>query len=157
MYSSILVAIDPDQPRSWSDALPAASALARCFSARLTLCTVVRDAEAAVEAQWSAIGYRDMIEQARTRLATIADEVPDLPVSVAVGPGTICNGILDLARSHGADLIVLASHRPELKDHVISANAARVARRAACSVLIVRDGKDGGGSVPGSSVPAAGA
>ena len=138
MYSSILVAIDPDQPRSWSDALPAAAALARCFSARVTLCTVVRDAEAAVEAQWSAIGYREMVEVARVRLLELASGVAGLDVRVEVGTGTICRGILDLAGRVGADLIVLASHEPGRMDYLLGANASRVARRAPCSVFVVR-------------------
>jgi hypothetical protein len=50
----------------------------------------------------------------------------------------VCGGVLEVARRVQADLIVLASHVPELKDYLLSANAARVARRAACSVLVVR-------------------
>jgi nucleotide-binding universal stress UspA family protein len=36
-------------------------------------------------------------------------------------------------------VIVLASHRPELKDYLLGPNAARVVRHAKCSVLVVRD------------------
>ena len=36
------------------------------------------------------------------------------------------------------DLIVMASHRPELKDYLIGPNAARVVRHADCSVQVVR-------------------
>ena len=138
MYSRILVAVDLDQPGSWAEALPSAATLARCFCARLTLCSVVRDVDAAVEAEWSAIGYREMLDMTRVRLEALASSVDDMAVDVEVGTGTICGGILDAARRIGADLIVLASHVPGMADHVWAGNAARVARRAECSVLVVR-------------------
>ena len=138
MYSRILVAIDPDQPPSWGVAIPAAVALASCFSARLTICSVVRDAKAAVEAQWSSIGYREMIDLTKVRLAKIASAMGDMPIDVEVGTGTICAGILDVAGRVGADLIILASHIPGMTDRLWAGNAARVARRAECSVLVVR-------------------
>ena len=138
MYKNILIAVDADEPASWADALPVAADLARCFSARLTVCSVVRDVEAELEAEWSPIGYREMLELARVRLLELAATLPGLTVDVEVGTGTICGGVLAVAERVQADLIVLASHVPELKDYLLSANAARVARRAACSVLVVR-------------------
>jgi glycine betaine/choline ABC-type transport system substrate-binding protein len=38
-----------------------------------------------------------------------------------------------------ADLIVMASHRPSLKDYLLGPNAAHVARHARCTVYIVRE------------------
>lgn len=138
MYRNILLAMDPDEPDSWSDALPVAARLARCFSADLTFCSVVRDVDAELEAEWSPIGYREMLDHARVRLLELAATLPDLAPQVEVGTGTVCRGVLDVAERVHADLIVLASHVPEFRDYLLSANAARVARRAACSVLVVR-------------------
>ena len=143
MYKNILIAVDAGEPASWADALPVAAELARCFSARLTLCSVVRDVEAELEAEWSPIGYREMLELARVRLIELAATLPDLNADVEVGTGTICRGVLEVAERVQADLIVLASHVPELKDYLLSANAAQVARRAACSVLVVRQSAAG--------------
>jgi nucleotide-binding universal stress UspA family protein len=138
MYKNILIAVDTDEPASWADALPVAAELARCFAARLTLGSVVCDVEAELEAEWSPIGYREMLEMARVRLLELAATLADLNVDVEVGTGTIGRGVLELAERVQADLIVLASHVPELKDYLLSANAAKVARRATCSVLVVR-------------------
>ena len=52
--------------------------------------------------------------------------------------GNIWRTIIRIAERAEADLIVLASHRPEMKDYLIGANAASVARHARCSVLVVR-------------------
>ncbi len=47
--------------------------------------------------------------------------------------------ILKAVEETGCDLIVMASHRPALKDYLLGPNAARVVRHANCSVLVVRD------------------
>ncbi len=46
--------------------------------------------------------------------------------------------ILDYAADLGADLIVLASHRPGIEDYFLGSTAARVVRHATCSVLVSR-------------------
>ena len=53
--------------------------------------------------------------------------------------GTIYSEILKVAEDCSADLIIMASHRPELKDYMLGPNASRVVRHANCSVLVVRD------------------
>lgn len=137
MYSHILLAIDLDQPGSWEKAMPVALALGRCFAAPITLCTVVPDAEAELEAEWSAAAYREMIDTARARLRNLARE-QGADMAAEVGLGSIWGGILDTAERVGADLIVLASHKPAMKDYLLGANASRVVRSAPCSVLVVR-------------------
>ncbi len=47
--------------------------------------------------------------------------------------------VLRAAERLGADLIVMAAHRPELSDYLIGPNSARVVRHARQSVLILRD------------------
>jgi nucleotide-binding universal stress UspA family protein len=69
----------------------------------------------------------------------VRDRVPaNLQVDCHVVHGTVYEKILELAAEVGADLIVMASHRPELKDFLIGPNAARVVRHAKISVLVVR-------------------
>ena len=141
MYRRILLAVDLDQPASWGKAMPTALALARCFDAAITLCTVVLDADAEVEAEWSAAGYREMIETAHAKLRNLARE-HEAAMATEVGLGSVSGGILATAERVGADLIVLASHKPGMKDCLLGANASRVMRRATCSVLVVRGGPE---------------
>jgi nucleotide-binding universal stress UspA family protein len=69
----------------------------------------------------------------------VGERIPDgIPVQHVVACGTIYEEILDFARQHSVDLIVMASHRPELSDYLLGPNAARVTRHAACSVMVVR-------------------
>ncbi|MBC7136599.1 MAG: universal stress protein, partial [Oceanibaculum nanhaiense] len=72
--------------------------------------------------------------------AFIDTEIPkDIPTQCIVAEGTVYERILELAKKLKIDLIVLAAHRPELKDYLLGPNAARVVRHAACSVLVVRE------------------
>ena len=52
--------------------------------------------------------------------------------------GHAYNTILDEAEKSGADLIIIASHRPGLQDYLLGSTAAKVVRHANCSVLVVR-------------------
>ncbi len=70
----------------------------------------------------------------------IADNIPsDISTQAIVAKGTVYEEILHTAGEIGCDLIVMASHRPELQDYLLGPNAARVVRHGKCSVLVVRD------------------
>ena len=47
--------------------------------------------------------------------------------------------ILEAAEEAEADLIVVGSHRPAMKDYLLGTNASRVMRHARCSVLVARE------------------
>ena len=46
--------------------------------------------------------------------------------------------ITEFANTHGADCIVIGSHRPGLKDFFLGSTAARVVRHADCAVHVLR-------------------
>jgi len=140
MYRNILVPVDLDEPSSWEKSLPTAAALARCFDAPLALVTVVPDWNLILEVQRAPIAYREFLEIARARINALAETV-DAPTPPAchVESGSIYGGILAAAERIGADLIVLSSHRPQMQDYLLGANASRVVRHARCSVFVVRD------------------
>lgn len=52
--------------------------------------------------------------------------------------GTIYDEILRAADKLNVEVIVIGSHRPELKDYLLGPNAARVVRHAKQSVYVVR-------------------
>ena len=140
MYSSILVAVDLDEPSSWQKSVPTALAIGKCFGAKVGLVHVVSDVLLAVEAEWSGLALHRILETARARLGLLADELKtDTEIEAHVATGRVFRGILDVAEQKRADLIVLASHRPEMKDFLIGENAERVVRHARCSVMVVRD------------------
>jgi nucleotide-binding universal stress UspA family protein len=141
MYKIILVPIDLDQESSWEKALPIAVEHSKIFGARLHAMTVLPDFGAGVVGSYFP---PDFVEKATAEVqqkleALVRSKVPpDLDVACHVAQGTVYEEILRLTREIGADLVVMASHRPELKDYLIGPNAARVVRHADISVLVVR-------------------
>ena len=141
MYKKILVTIDLEEKSSWERALPAAVALCQTFKAELALMTVVPEFGMAVVGAYFPEGYESkMREQAAKTLTNLAEaELPQgLPADLKVGHGTIYHEISRIAGEVGADLIVMAAHRPELKDYLLGPNAARVVCHSPLSVLVVR-------------------
>jgi nucleotide-binding universal stress UspA family protein len=141
MYRNLLVPVDLDQPASWNEALSTASSLAKCLSARITICSVISDLEAIKQGEWLPISVEEAMFDARARLeGLVASANGEARCGVEIAAGTIAGGILEIAERISADLIVLVSHQPSARDYLLAANAIRVARRARCSVLISRHG-----------------
>lgn len=141
MFNAVLVPIDLNQPSSWEKALPMAVGLCRDSGAKLTVMTVVPDFGMPIVAQYFPADYADRAQsEAKSALEKlVADLVPEgVDAECLVGYGTIYDEIMKAAGDKACDLIVMASHRPELKDYLIGPNAARVVRHAGCSVLVVR-------------------
>lgn len=141
MYTNILIPVDLSVESSWKKPFPVAMALARLFSARLHVMTVVRDIDAMFEGRYLAGSYEQLIDEATRGLAAlVAENIPgEIGATSSVGQGFIYDEILRVAQTLQVDLIVMASHRPEMKDYLLGANAARVVRHARCSVFVVRD------------------
>ena len=139
MYRNILVPIDLDQPASWKDALSTASSIANCFSAKITICSVVSCLEAISQGEWLPISVEQRMFDVRARLEGVVASADVAGCGVEVVSGTISGGVLEIAERIQADLIILASHQPAARDYLLAANAIRVARRASCSVLIARN------------------
>ena len=70
------------------------------------------------------------------------ENVPDdITPELHLASGTIYKEIIEAERTAerlGIDLIVMASHRPDLSDYLLGPNAARVVRHSDCSVMVVR-------------------
>ncbi|MEQ9811437.1 MAG: universal stress protein [Azospirillaceae bacterium] len=142
MYKDILLAIDLTDESSWKKALPIAVEHARAFGTRLHVMTVVPDYGMSIVGQYFPKDHeKRMLDETNERLhAFVKERVPDdIRVQHIVGHGSVYSEILRVADELEADLIVMASHRPELKDYLLGPNAARVMRHASQSVLVVRD------------------
>jgi len=75
--------------------------------------------------------------EARVELGLLADGIT-ATVTSEIRTGAAASQILQCAEDTGADLIMIASHHPNLSDYFIGSTAARVVRHAQCSVLISR-------------------
>ena len=140
MSKTVLVPIDVDQETSWQLALPAAARLADPDT-KIVLLAVLPDIKMTVVFQYIPADFEALLKAStKEKLQDLSKEyLPDNSnVSQAVRHGGIYREILCMADEIEANLIVMASHRPELADFLIGANAARVVRHAKCSVYVVR-------------------
>jgi nucleotide-binding universal stress UspA family protein len=142
MYKEILLPVDLNNVDSQAKAVETAIGLARAFGSRVHVQTIVPDFGMSIVASYFPEGFETKaLENAKEALhAFVKRTFPeDVPVQHIVGHGSIYQEILRCATEVGAELIVMASHRPDLEDYLIGPNASRVTRHADCSVLVVRD------------------
>lgn len=142
MYKDILLPIDLAHRETQTKAVETASELARRWNARLHVLTIVPDLGTSLVATYFPKNFEEKaLAAADAELHAFVDKAigSDLPVQHIVSQGTIYAEILRYADKTDCDLIVMASHRPELKDYLLGPNAARVVRHAKQSVLVIRD------------------
>lgn len=138
-FEKILVPVDLSHDSSWQEALPTAIDQARNAAGKLYIMTVVP--EEPPQLSWLPEDYSArMIAHVSTKLAKLLEaQIPaDVKAEQLVRQGSIYREIVKLAQELEVDLIVMASHRPELKDFLLGPNAARVVRHAECSVMVIR-------------------
>lgn len=142
MFKIILAAIDLTDESSWVKTIPTAVNLCQSTGARLYLLTVIPDFGMSIVSQHFPEDYAEnaMVET-RTKLGVFASEhIPDgIKRTLMVAQGTIYEEIIKAGNEVSADLVVVAAHRPSLKDYLLGPNASRVVRHYKRSVLVVRE------------------
>ncbi len=140
MFKKFLVAVDLEHDTHNGGLLRVTSDMANAQGAQVHLLHVIRAAPAVVS-QFLPKSYEAMaserIEKDLTTLAANID-LDEGSATVSVRFGDIYQEILAHAENIGADLIIVASHKPNVGDYLLGTTAARVVRHAACSVFVVR-------------------
>lgn len=136
MYKNIIVAVDLAHGDAGKELLARANDLVDAGGV-LRVLHVIEDIPSYIAAELP----RDLNDrrqaEAKVELGLLAQAAGSNVVS-EVRMGSASNQILQCAEDTGADLIMIASHRPGLSDYFIGSTAARVVRHAQCSVLISR-------------------
>ncbi len=141
MFKSILVPIDVAHASSWEQALPLALELTGGRGI-VSVVTVIPELASVFESLEASFHIEGLVVAARKRLQEIvAATAPGAKLPQEVRSGSIPHEIMSAAKAQGADLIVMASRRPEMLEYPVGPNAAQVVRHAPCSVLVLRDGK----------------
>jgi len=142
MFKSILLPIDLASEASWKKSLALAVGLTREDGGVLHVMSVLPDFGMSVvgsyfDKDFEGAALMDMSGQLKS---WVSRNVPEgVKAEAHVAHGSIYDEIMRLADKLGCDAIVLAAHRPELRDYLLGPNAARVVRHAKQSVLVVRD------------------
>ena len=134
MFKKILVPVDLHREWSWRRALPVAAEQARHYGAPVTLLDVV-------PSPWPMASEPHEDDARVARLRALAAEYFDegTEVDVRIEHHNVPHrSILGMATDERFDLIVMNSHDPELRDHLLDSNAAEVVHHASCSTLVVR-------------------
>jgi len=151
MFKNILTSIDLSDDASWIKTVPTAVRLCQSSGAHLTILTVIPDFGMSIVSPDFGMSIvsqhfpKDYAESAlaetRTKLGVFASEhIPDgVKKSLMVAHGTIYEEIIKAGDEISADLVIVASHRPSLKDYLLGPNAARVVRHFKRSVLVIRE------------------
>ena len=140
MIKKILVAVDLEDEALMERMLEFAGELAGLHSAEISLIHVVTDLPSDVRAHLPGDYEKNVTEEVAATLNRFLGDL-DLPserVHVSVRVGSAYREVLGHAEEHGTDLIVIGCHSPDVADYLLGSNAARVVRRATCSVLVVR-------------------
>lgn len=135
MYQNIMIPVSFDDDRDVDSAIEVARQLSSP-GARVTFFHVIEHLPTYVADQIPTDVWQNRHAQARKRVADFADTVDGAQGIVMDGPpGRTITG---WASDHGADLIVIASHRPQISDIFLGSTAAWVVRHADCAVHVIR-------------------
>ncbi len=142
MFKDVLLPVDLGNLETQEKAVKTAVEMAKAFGSRLHVMTIVPKFGVGVVSGFFPPDFEDRaLSAANGQLhAFVKKAIPsDIHVQHIVGHGTIYKEILNFANEHQIDMIVMASHRPELQDYLLGPNAAQVVRHADCSVTVVRN------------------
>jgi len=137
MYANVLIPVALDHEALVPDKI----ALARRLLAdggRITLLTVLESIPGFVAEFVTVKSENHLVEAVRSKLEQAADGADDIACAVTTGKAGV--EIASFAADRGCDLIVVGSHRPGMQDYFLGSTAARVVRRAHCTVMVVREG-----------------
>lgn len=138
MYDCILVPVDLAHKETAEVMIADANALAS-KDARLVLLYVLPEVPNVVSVhlpEGSADKAKAGAEAELRQLAKTYGAIDGFEAFTSVG--SPYHVILETAKQEKCDLIVIASHQPELSDYLLGSVAAKVVRHAPCSVHVIR-------------------
>ncbi len=135
MYKNILVPIALDHERDSNQSLKIARVLAD-EGAKITALHVMEEVPSYVAQYLPAGQIEDNVHQLEARLKE--ELAGEDGITAEVVAGHAGHAIVEYAKKHGVDCIVVASHRPGLSDFLLGSTAARVVRHAPCCVHVSR-------------------
>ncbi len=141
MFKTILVPVDLAEPHLAKPAIDTAVAMARASSGSVRLINVLPMTPVML-AEYVPPDFDDQQRKsAEESLAALARDcgLGAEQVSSVVRQGGIYHEVIEEAKTLPADLIVMTSHRPDMRSYFLGSNAGHMVRYATCSVLVLRN------------------
>jgi nucleotide-binding universal stress UspA family protein len=137
MYAHILIPVAFDTDETPEAALRVATRLA-AEGGRVTLLHVMQDAPRYAQ-EYLPPGWSGNVEATlASELGRWAEVFGPPGTSVLIAHGHPAREILGFAETQGVDCIVIAGHRPGLRDRLLGGVASKVVQRAPCAVHVMR-------------------
>ncbi|EJT06968.1 universal stress protein [Rhizobium sp. CCGE 510] len=136
MYRKIIVAIALGGIEKGGTILRKAASLLD-DGGEIVALNVIEDVPTYVAVELPANMVEDAMQDSRDELKALI-AATGIAATVEIRNGPPAKVIISTADSHGADLIIVASHVPDFSNYFIGATADRVVRHAKCSVLVDR-------------------
>lgn len=141
MFKRILVPVDLAEPDLAKPAIDTAITMARASSGSVRIVNVLPMTPVML-AEYVPPDFdeqqRQSADEAVKKLAQDSGLEPGR-ISATVRQGGIYHEVIEEAKAINADLIVMTSHRPDMRSYFLGSNAGHVVRYATCSVLVLRD------------------
>jgi nucleotide-binding universal stress UspA family protein len=140
MFKKILVPVDLAEAELAKPAIDTAVGMARGSSGSVRLVNVLPMTPVMLAEYVPPDFDVQQRKAAEDGLAALARAIGLEParVSTVVRQGGIYHEVIEEAKAMPADLIVMSSHRPDMRSYFLGSNAGHVVRYANCSVLVVR-------------------
>lgn len=137
MYARIIVAVDLSELAQARTLLANAVELLDA-GGEIRLVHVLEDVPGYLAASLPADLTERRRAEAMVELRAMADPSLEVRIIPDLRHGAASGQIIEAANDSGADLIMIASHKPGLRDYLIGSTAGRVIRHSGCSVLVKR-------------------
>jgi nucleotide-binding universal stress UspA family protein len=135
MYEKILIPVDLDHSEIVAQKLELARRLL-APGGRIIMMTVLENVPGYVSEFVTVKSENHLTDKVGAALRALGGGASDIDIHVCTGkPGV---ETAQYAADAGIGLIIVGSHRPGLRDYFLGSTAARVVRRAPCSVLVAR-------------------
>lgn len=135
MYNNILVPVSFEADRNAQGAMDIAEVL-RAEGGTIT-CLHVMEQLPNYATEFLPKGHLDAAKaEVLEGLKSLVANVPN--ASTMVVDGHSSRTILNHADNNEVDLIIVASHQPEMQDYLLGSTAAKVVRHAKCAVHVLR-------------------
>jgi nucleotide-binding universal stress UspA family protein len=135
----ILLPIDLSHPEKAEEILQEAKKVREGREASFTVVHVVTPLPGFVSAEFPEDFAKRALNDAKNELeALVRGHGLESSTEILVRSGHPQHEIVALAKEKAIDLIIIASHKPEIADYLLGSVAAAVVRHAPCSVLVKR-------------------
>lgn len=140
MYQTILVPVDISEPALTRLVIPYVEDYARSSNARFHFLSVIPSVPYYLAYSSKLPGEEELKNQVLSRLNEDIKQfnIPANRTETHVMYGPPKDQVLKLAETLQADLIIIASHHPDITTYLLGSNAAAIVRLAECPVLVIR-------------------